>query len=196
MGVVKTIYVLGIGIAGISAMLAVAAHGQMDTTASSYGPKAEAVVDANGNLHVPDAYRTTYQSLGTWAVAAGQGEGSKELHVVYASPETITAYRKNGRFPDGAVLVKEVFEAATGQMTTGTVSRADTLKGWFVMMKDSKGRYAGNKLWGDGWGWSWFDAADPAKTTSTDYKTNCLPCHVPAQASDWVYVGGYPPLRR
>ena len=192
----KTIYALGIGIAGLSAMVAVAARGQMDTTASSYGPKAEAVVDANGNLHVPDAYRTTYQSLGTWAVAADQGEGSKELHVVYASPGTITAYRKSGRFPDGAVLVKEVFRAATGQMTTGTVSRADTMKGWFVMLKDSNGRYAGNKLWGDGWGWSWFDAADPSKTTSTDYKTNCLPCHVPAQASDWVYVGGYPPLRR
>jgi Cytochrome P460 len=192
----KTIYALGIGIAGISAMVAVAAHGQMDTTASSKGAKAEAVVDANGNLHVPDAYRTTYQSLGSWAVATDEGEGSKELHVVYTSPGTITAYRKNGRFPEGAVLVKEVFQAATGQMTTGTVSRADTLKGWFVMMKDSNGRYAGNKLWGDGWGWSWFDAADPSKTTSTDYKTNCLPCHVPAQASDWVYVGGYPPLRR
>ena len=177
-------------------MVAIAARGQMDTTASSYGPEAEAVVDANGNLHVPDAYRTTYQFLGNWAVAAKEGPGSKEFHPVYASPGTITAYRKDGRFPDGAVLVKEVFEAATGQMTTGTVSRAETLVGWFVMMKDSKGRYAGNKLWGDGWGWSWFDAADPLKTTSTDYKTDCLPCHVPAQASDWVYVDGYPPLRR
>jgi hypothetical protein len=133
----KTIYALGIGIAGISAMVAVAAHGQMDTTASSKGAKVEAVVDANGNLHVPDAYRTTYQSLGSWAVATDEGEGPKELHVVYTSPGTITAYRKNGRFPEGAVLVKEVFRAATGQMTTGTVSRADTLKGWFVMMKDS-----------------------------------------------------------
>jgi hypothetical protein len=192
----KTIDVAGIGTAGISAMVAIAAHGQIDTSASRNGPKAEAVVDATGNLHVPDAYRTAYQSLGSWAVAADQGQGSKELHVVYASPGTITAYRKDGRFPDGAVLVKEVFQAATGQMTTGTVSHAETLKGWFVMMKDSNGRYAGNKLWGDGWGWSWFDAANPAKTTSTDYKVNCLSCHVPAQSSDWVYVGGYAPLRR
>jgi cytochrome P460 len=186
----KTIYALGIGIAGISAMVAVAAHGQMDTTAS------KAVVDANGNLHVPDAYRTTYQSLGSWAVATDEGEGSKELHVVYTSPGTITAYRKNGRFPEGAVLVKEVFQAATGQMTTGTVSRADTLKGWFVMMKDSKGRHPGNALWGDGWGWSWFDAGDPLKTTSTDYKTDCLSCHIPAKASDWIYVQGYPSLKQ
>jgi hypothetical protein len=89
----KTINV-AIGIAGILVAGSVAAHGQMDTTAASNGPNAEAVVDATGNLHVPDAYRTTYQSLGSWAVAADQGKGSKELHVVYASPGTIAACRK------------------------------------------------------------------------------------------------------
>jgi hypothetical protein len=191
----KTINVVGVGIAGLSALVAVAAYGQTDT-ASSNGPTAGAVVDATGNLHVPDAYRTTYQSLGSWAVAADEGQGAKELHVVYASPGTITAYRRDGRFPDGAVLVKEVFEATTGAMTTGTVSHAQTLKGWFVMVKDSNGRYAGNKLWGDGWGWSWFDAPNPSKTTSTDYKTDCLPCHVPARASDWIYVQGYHALKQ
>jgi hypothetical protein len=51
-------------------------------------------------------------------------------------------------------------------------------------------------LWGDGWGWSWFDAADPSKTTSTNYKFDCLTCHVPAKASDWVYIDGYPALKR
>jgi hypothetical protein len=177
-------------------MFAIAAHGQMDTAGSSNAPKAAAVDDAAGNLHVPDAYRTTYQSLGSWAVGADQGQGSKELHIVYASPGTIAAYRKDGHFPDAAVLVKEVYQAATEPMTTGTVSHADTLKGWFVMVKDSNGRHAGNKLWGDGWGWSWFDADNPSKTTSTDYSVNCKTCHVPAQATDWVYVGGYPPLRR
>jgi hypothetical protein len=177
-------------------MLAIAAHGQMDMAGSSNGPKAEAVDDAAGNLHVPDAYRTAYQSLGSWAVAADQGQGSKELHLVYASPGTVNAYRNDGHFPDGAVLVKEVFQAATGPMTTGTVSHAETLKGWFVMMRDNNGRHPGNALWGDGWGWSWFDAADPSKTTSTDYRANCKPCHLPAQATDWVYVGGYPPLKR
>jgi Cytochrome P460 len=188
--------VVGISIAGISAMLAIAAHGQMDTARSSNGQKAEAVEDAAGNLHVPDAYRTTYQSLGSWAVSADQGTGSKELHLVYASPGTIAAYGRDGHFPDGTVLVKEVYEAATKPMTTGTVSHADTLKGWFVLVKDSNGRHAGNKLWGDGWGWSWFDAANPSKTTSTDYSVDCLPCHQPARASDWIYVQGYPALKR
>jgi hypothetical protein len=186
-----------LAVSGMSGLLVtVAACGQMSETGSSNDPKAEAVVDATGNLHVPDGYRTTYEFLGSWAVAADQGAGSKELHIVYASSGTITAYRRDGRFPDGTVLVKEVFQAATGQLTTGTVSQAASLKGWFVMMKDGSGRYAGNTLWGDGWGWSWFDADNPSKTTSTDYKTNCLGCHVPARDSDWVYVDGYPPLKR
>ena len=52
--------------------------------------------------------------------------------------------------------MKEVFATATAPMTTGTVSRADQLQGWFVMVKDRKNDHPDNKLWGDGWGWSSF----------------------------------------
>ena len=52
---------------------------------------------------------------------------------MYASPGAIAAFRKTGKFPDGATLVKEVFDTATEPMTTGTVSHANQLKGWFVM---------------------------------------------------------------
>jgi Cytochrome P460 len=142
----KAIMAVAVSAAGLSAMIAVVPGGQMGSVAADNESKAEAGVDANGNLHVPDAYRTTYQFLGTWAVAADQRQGSEELHVVYASPGTITAYRKDGHFPDGAVLVKEVYREATAQMTTGTVSHADSLRGWFVMMKDNSGHYAGNDL--------------------------------------------------
>ena len=148
-------------------------------------PKTETVADTSGNLRVPGDYRTAYQSLGSWAVAADQGQGAKEIHVVYASPGTISAYHKNGHFADGSVLVKEVFEATTGAMTTGTVSHVQTLKGWFVLVRDSKNNHPGNKLWGNGWSWSWFDAGNRSKTTSTDYKQDCLPCHEPARATDW-----------
>jgi len=184
-------------VAGMAGLLAVVvAYAQTSMTAPSNAPKAGAVVDAAGNLQVPDAYRTNYQFLGSWAVAADQGPGSKELHTVYASPGTVDAYRKDGRFPDGTVLVKEVYQAATGNKTTGTVSNAESLKGWFVMVKGDSGRYPGNALWGDGWGWSWFDAGNPTKTTSTNYQKACLGCHIPARGSDWVYVDGYPQLKR
>jgi hypothetical protein len=155
-----------------------------------------AAVDAEGNLHVPPDYRAAYEFLGTWAVAADKDPGSKQMHDVYATPGTIAAFRKTGKFPDGTLLIKEVYESATASMTTGTVSHAQTLKGWFVMMKDSKNSHPSNNLWGDGWGWSWFDAGSPQKTTSTNYKKDCLSCHVPAQASDWIYTNGYPPLKK
>ena len=165
--VMRIVGVLGVALAGLSVIGAVNAYGQIDAR-SQYGGTAAAVVDDKGNLHVPADYRTAYQMLGSWAVAKDDGPGSKEMHMVYASPGTIAAYRKDGHFPDGTVLVKEVFKTTTKDMTTGTVSSAGTLAGWFVMVKDNVGRFSGNKLWGDGWGWSWFDATNPQKTTSTD----------------------------
>jgi len=174
-------------VAGSAAVFAQASGGASDEAT---------VVDAKGNLRVPENYRELYQSLGSWAIAADSGAGSKQIHEVYASPGAIAAYRKTGRFPDGTILVKEVFSGATANMTTGTVSHADTLKGWFVMVKDRTDSHPGNPIWGDGWGWSWFDVGNPMKTTSTDFKSDCLGCHVPAQSTDWIYVGGYPVLRR
>jgi Cytochrome P460 len=155
----------------------------------------EAVVDAQGNIHVPSNYRATYEFLGTWAIAAAKGIGSGEIHNVYATPGTMAAYHKSSHFPVGTVLIKEVHETSTAPMTTGTVSHAQTLKGWFVMVKDSQDSHPGNMLWGDGWGWSWFDAGNPMKTTSINYKTDCLSCHVPAKATDWIYTSGYPTLK-
>ena len=159
-------------------------------------PSTNAIADSEGALRVPADYRSMYEYLGTWAIAADQGPGSKQLHSVYASPGAVTAFRTNGHFPDGAVLVKEGYETATSPMTTGTVSHAETLAGWFVMVKDSKNSHPQNKLWGSGWAWSWFDAVNPLKTTSTDYTTDCQPCHIPAQSTDWIYTQGYPVLHK
>jgi Cytochrome P460 len=193
----RAVRVKNLGISGIVAStIAIVGYGAMRETVAADPSFATTVVDAIGKLRVPQDYRTTYESLGSWGIAADEGRGSKEVHVVLASPGTIEAYRKDGHFPDGTVLVKEVYRTATKELTTGTVSRADQLKGWFVMVRDSAGHYPGNTLWGDGWGWSWFDAADPSKSKSTNYMFECKSCHVPAQESDWVYVDGYPVLKR
>jgi hypothetical protein len=190
----RIVSALGVALAGLSVIGAVTAYGQINTR-SQYGGATAVVVDDKGNLRVPSDYQTAYQMLGIWAVAKDGSPGSKEQHVVYASPGTIAAYRKDGHFPDGTVLVKEVFKTTTKDMTTGTVSSAGALAGWFVMVKDNVGRFPGNKLWGEGWGWSWFDVTNPQETTSTDYTTDCQ-CHVPARQSDWIYTRGYPLLIR
>ena len=178
----------------LAGLLVLSLFAAVEDKAAAAEAGAQAVVDMDGNLRVPSDYRTSYQFLGSWAVASGVSKTPDQLHVVYASPGAIFAYLKDQRFPDGSVLVKEVFQTATAKMTTGTVERAQTLKGWFVMVKESKDTHPSNALWGDGWAWSWFDADNSLKTTSTNYKVECLPCHVPARATDWVYVQGYPPL--
>src|SRR5215469_9082863 len=192
----KSFSILGLSLVGLLTVISAAAHGGVagrDAT-KNHSNATEAVVDPNGNLRVPADYRTSYQFLGSWAIANDKAQGSKGIHVVYASPGALESYRKDGHFPDGSVLVKEVYEAATGKMTTGTVSHAQKLQGWFVMVKDSKNSHPGNDLWGDGWGWSWFNADNPSKTTSSDYRIQCLTCHEPARDTDLVYVQGYPPL--
>jgi hypothetical protein len=184
-----------IGAVGLLALLLLTPSAQIKAAAASNGTKAAAAIDAKGDLHVPIGYRTSYEFLGSWAVATAPNMPPRETHVVYASPGTIEAYLKDKRFPDGSVLVKEVLEASTEKMTTGIVSRAQKLKGWFVMVKESKDTHPENALWGDGWAWAWFNPSDPSKTTSMDYRVNCITCHLPAKSTDWIYVQGYPPLK-
>jgi len=63
------------------------------------------------------------------------------------------------------------------------------------MVKDSQGRFPGNPLWGDGWGWSFFGADDRTKPVTTDYRADCLGCHEPARATDLIYSRAYPVLQ-
>ena len=149
------------------------------------------LIDKTGNIRKPSDYRDKYEALGTYAVLDPKGD---QMHLTYASPGTAEYFRKTGKYPDGTVLVKEVFGTDHAQMTTGDAHWASGTKVWFVMIKDTKGRYPGNPLWGDGWAWALFKSDAPDKQVATDYKKDCLGCHVPAKATDWVYVQGYPVL--
>jgi hypothetical protein len=151
-------------------------------------------VGDDGGITLPDpmTVRAKWSFLGTWVVQGGNG--AEELHSVYTQPATIGAYRETGQFPDGAVLVKEVRKAALGSLTTGEVAWSGEEVLWFVMIKDRKGRFANNAIWAEGWAWALFLAEDPAANVATDFRDDCMTCHVPAQDSDWVYTEGYPVL--
>ena len=150
-------------------------------------------VDAKGNISFPDGFRTSMVHLGSWFVPEG---GASGFHDVYTEKTSVDAYRKTGQFPDGATLVKELRASKTGDYTTGKgVSHStDGLKQWFVMVKDAKGRHANNPLWGDGWGWALFKPGDKASNAASNYQADCLGCHQPAKANDWVYTEAYPIL--
>jgi len=173
------------------------------TDAKSFAPN---VHQDTGAISVPHNYRE-WPILGTWAHAKVEGPpGLKEYHVVFTQPETIGYYKKKRGFPDGAVLVKELLNVDTMSMTTGpAVGHATTIKGWFVLVRDTKGRFKESGLWGNGWGWSLFNQDDSQHSVSKNYQTDCIPCHTPARelapgnavdADKWIYSFGYPVLQK
>jgi len=181
--------------AGVVALaLLGAGQAQPESGAATDGFAADAV-SADGTIRVPEAFRTEFALLGAWSVVGDADTGGDlGLHVVYAPRDAVAAYRRTGVFPDGTVLVKELFATETESLTTGAASRASEKAGTFVMVKDAEGRFAGDPLWGDGWGWAFFEAGETRATVSTDYRVDCLGCHEPARATDLVYVQGYPVL--
>ena len=157
------------------------------------GEKLSPYVDTKGNISSPEDFRGIMVHLGSWFVPGGAASG---FHDVYTEKETVDAYRKTGRFPDGATLVKELRASKTGDYSTGTGVHYATknVKQWFVMIKDSSNRFSGNSLWGDGWGWALFKPGSDGKNAAADYKKDCLGCHVPAKDKDWIYTEAYPTL--
>jgi cytochrome c len=153
-------------------------------------------VAKDGAITRPADYREKFEHIGTSAVATKPGGPVDEMHSVYSRPEDVKAFRRDGKFPDGAVLVKEVTKVASEKLTAGEAHWSADPKLWFVLVKDAKGRFPGNDLWGDGWGWGLFLANNPAKNVATDYKVDCRTCHIPAKQDDWLYVRVYPGLKK
>ena len=151
-------------------------------------------MDSQGGISRPTDFRTNFVHLGPYAVL-DEKSASRGLHDVYTEKASAEHYRKTGKFPDGATLVKEIRKLETSAMTTGNpVVWGSDAAVWFVMVKDAKGRFASNPLWGDGWGWALFKADAPAKNVAVSYEADCMGCHVPAAKTDRVFIQGYPTL--
>lgn len=150
-------------------------------------------VDEEGTIALPADFRLHWTHLGSWVVTDPDAPGHG-FHDVYTQPEAARAYREQGAFPDGAVLVKEIRGIGSGALTTGKAQWATDPAVWFVMVKDTRGRFPGNPHWQAGWGWALFEAADPKTNVSEGFEQTCRGCHLPAQHTDWVFVEGYPTL--
>lgn len=153
-------------------------------------------VDATGGISLPDDFEKTFVHVGTVAVEKNAEEPVMELHGTYTRKEDLEALKRDGKFPDGAILVKDVRAVTNNKLTTGAASYGANVKVWFVMIKDSKGRFPDNELWGDGWGWGLFNGDDRKKQVAVNYRTECRSCHVPVRNTDWVYYQCYPELTK
>lgn len=160
-------------------------------------------VDSKGSISLPTDFRSTWVHLGTWLVtstaAAGRGidptSPGTGIHTVYTEPESLKTYKKDGQWPDGAMLVMEVRAMKWDDLPTGHVIVEGEPVRWLVMVKDSRGRFPANLNWGDGWGWAFFKPGALKSNASVNYKNDCLSCHEPAKATDLVFIQGYPILR-
>ena len=167
-------------------------HLETVSTKHAATPTFSPYVDHQGNIRFPDGFKS-WQHLGSWAVI-GEEQGESALHNVYASIGAVEGYMNTGEFPDGTVLVKEVMVAPNAEHTTGNAYWAEKVSVRFVMIKDAVGRFSEHPLWGEGWGWAMFQGKNTMKQAATDFRNDCLGCHVPAKESDWIYVYGYPAL--
>ena len=132
-------------IALTGALLASALVLPLAVTAGDFSP----YVDSQGGISRPTDFRTNFVHLGSYAVL-DEKSASRGLHDVYTEKASAEHYRKTGKFPDGATLVKEIRKLETSAMTTGDpVVWGSDAAVWFVMVKDAKGRFASNPLWGD-----------------------------------------------
>ena len=160
-------------------------------------------VNNNGTITLPADFRSAWVHLGTRVVTSQLAAGvrlnntapTSGLHDVYTQQDSLKAYNNGGKWPDGTILVMEVMEIKWDDLSTGHVIYAGDVLQWFVMIKDTKGRFTGNKNWGNGWGWALFKADNPAKNVSVDYRKDCLGCHEPAKNTDLIFIDGYPTLR-
>lgn len=160
-------------------------------------------VDSKGNISLPSDFRSTWVHLGTWLVTstAAAGPGLDQtgpgtgVHNVYTQSASLNAYKKNNKWPDGAMLVMEIRGMQWDDLPTGHVIVEGEFVKCLVMVKDARGRFPKNQNWGDGWGWALFKSANLKNNVSTNYKNDCLSCHEPAKSTDLVFIKGYPVLR-
>lgn len=170
-----------------------------DLSERTYGFEAKAskshsLVESDGSINLPKNYRQDWVHLGTWLVDDAEAPGHG-IHDVYTQPDAAQAYRAVGKFPDGAVIVKEVRKIESDTLTTGFAQWSGDVNVWFVMVKDDKRRFRDHPHWGEGWGWALFEAKNPALNVSKSYQETCIACHTPAKDNDWVYLQGYPTLK-
>ena len=100
------------------------------------------------------------------------------LHHIYANQKAMEGYR-TGKFPDGSVIVFDLFETRENAGVTAEGPR----KFIDVMAKDSK-RYADT----GGWGYEEFTGDNQIESALTaQARTDCYNCHTRQKNRDYVF---------
>ena len=153
----------------------------------------------NGDLALPTGYRA-WVFIGGPITPNGLNKGSApfpEFHSVYIERQNLLYYQKNGKFPEGTVMVKELSLVQAGKHPDGSLDSASgrgyfpgALSGLDVMVKDSK-RFSKTNDWGF---FTFGHHAEPYEANAKESsKQECAGCHIANVAkTDMVWVQYYP----
>jgi hypothetical protein len=133
----------------------------------------------DNSVAYPDGYRD-WRHIKTMIINPGHPLFNTfgGLHQLYANAPAVQGYR-DGKFPDGAVIVFDLSEAVDRDNTI--TAGAPKVVG--VMTKDSR-RHAET----GGWGFEGFAAGDRLRpTVGANAATACFECHRSEKAHDYVF---------
>ena len=164
------------------------------------------VFNPDGSLALPRGYRT-WVFVGGPITPNGLNNGTAafpEFHSVYVEMENYRAFQKNGSFPEGTVMVKELSLVQAGKVQLakypdGSIDSASgrgyfpgPLNGLDVMVKDSK-RFSKTNNWGF---FNFGHHAEPYEVTSKEASAReCASCHIAfVSKTDMVWIQYYPLL--
>jgi hypothetical protein len=207
---------LAVALVGIAVVGLVGARSYLLTArpvAAQSEKQSPLVWNADGTVQVPTGFRKwvfvgaplTPEALNNGKYNCDQPGGCTksnfpEYHHVYIEQKNVDAYLKNGEFPEGTVIVKELTRVLNPTFPDGSRTEPSG-RGYFngayngidMEVKDSK-KYAKT----NGWGYYTFGHHPlPYNKTSAERPVGeCAGCHIANVAkTDMTYIQFYPLLR-
>lgn len=128
----------------------------------------------------PEGYRD-WRHVKTMVIEQGHPlyDSFGGIHHLYANAPALEGYRSAGDFPDGSVIIFDLFEAV--QLDSAVIEGKHKVVG--VMHKDAA-RFPDT----GGWGFEGFAGGDPDRRVVKDNAASaCFGCHAPQKKRDYVF---------
>lgn len=133
---------------------------------------------ADPQVRYPTGYRT-WQHVKSMVLNKGHPlfEAVGGLHHIYANPKALQGYKAR-TFPDGSVIVFDLFEAVDQDNAISEGVR----KAVVVMERDAR-RFKAT----DGWGYQVFEPVTRKATLDAKGAADCAACHASQKATGYVF---------
>jgi hypothetical protein len=160
------------------------------STAADHPQSISPQFTSDGKLVRPEGYRKwVYLSSGYGMSYSQSPSGMQMFTNVFVTPAAYDSFVANGKWPDKAMFVLEVY----GSTSRGSINKHGSyqteLSGLDVEVKD-EARFA------DRWAYFNFDSGSKAASADTPSKNECWKCHEQNAAVEHSFVQFYPELLR